>query len=92
VRKSLIEEVGALFHHALKVVFSLPRMLPRILKFLLGAAKLVLNALQPLHGTSIRCHLVELAVQSADLLKQLLFKLVIRLLFHGQSVHKMQEP
>lgn len=80
VRESLVKEIGALLHHRLEVILGFSSMLPCTLEIFLCAAKLALYTLQAFHGPSIGCHLVKLAVEGTDLLKQLLFELVVRLL------------
>lgn len=78
--ESLVKEVGTGLHYGLELVLGFPCRLPGIFKVFLGAAKFVFNTLESVHGTSIRCHLVEITVQDANLLKKFILDLVIRIL------------
>lgn len=69
VGECLIEEVGSLLHHGLKLFLGLSCRFPGVLEVLFGAAKFVLDTLQALHGASIRCHLVEVTVENTNLLE-----------------------
>lgn len=80
VSECLVEEVGPRLHHGLKLFLGLSCRLPGVLEVLFGAAKFVLDTLQALHGTRIRRHLVEVAVENTDLFEQFILELVIGLL------------
>lgn len=76
----LVEEVGSQLHHGLKLFLGLSCRLSGVVEIFFGAAKFVLDTLQALHGTSIRCHLVKVTVENTDLVEQFILELVIGLL------------
>lgn len=80
VGESLVKEVGPGLHYGLELVLSFSCRLPGTFKVFLGAAKFVFDTLESLHSTSIRCHLVEVAVQDANFFKKFILKLIIRVL------------
>lgn len=80
MREGLVEEIRALAHCFLKVIFGLACMLPCAIKVLFGAPELVLHAFKALHCACIWRHLVEIGVQCPDLFEQLLFQFFVGLL------------
>lgn len=80
VREGFVEELEALFLDLLEIILGLLRSLSCVLEVFFGAFQSALHTFQPLDSSHVWCHLVELAVESSDLLLQLVIELLVRIL------------
>lgn len=80
VREGFVKELEALLLDFAEVILGLLRSLSRLLKVFLGAFQPALHTFQPLDGSHVWCHLVQLAIEGGDLLLQLVIELLVRIL------------
>lgn len=80
VGEGFVEELRASAHRLFEIVLGFPGVFPRLFKVLFCASKFVFYALETLHRTCIRRHLVEFAIETSDFVKQFFFKFLVGIL------------